>query len=541
MHAHAAKQGPSAIRAALSTPRRRWGLAAAAVVLPIALIASSCGSAAPAPPSVRVVKGSVNRTVSATGSLQPISEQKLGFAKGGRLVQLMVSVGQQVNAGQVLARVDDFDAQADLAEARARLDRELARLDKLQDSNNTDAAEEDADHAEDILGATRDQSDILDQANNDSVIRAQRQLDQDRKTLRQIQAQAKADQDKCNRSLTGNSHRYDGYGDSADLATKDKRGLLLENPLDAMSPSCKRAEHGKQAVASFQRKIDFTERGIQGWQRRSDLDQARQKIAEATARREAAAAKNAAKSAGRDLPHDIDEQEARIAEAESNVRRAQRSVANTTLIASVAGTVSSINGAIGEYIGSGAGTTARAPGGAALPDMDSGASLDGNTNSKAYRPGGAAFLVLKNVNSFQVVVPFEESDAALIAPNQKVQVSFDAVPGLTRAGTVAAIAPTGTQIQSVNNYYATIVLNEVDPRLRGGLTAETKVIVGGVNTVLVAPTAAIQRGGNSGIVQVLQPDGTTRRVQVQLGLIGDTTTQILEGLSEGQQVVIAQS
>jgi len=72
------------------------------------------------------------------------------------------------------------------------------------------------------------------------------------------------------------------------------------------------------------------------------------------------------------------------------------------------------------------------------------------------------------------------------------------------------------------------------------LTAETKVVVGAVNNVLVVPTAAVQRGGQSGVVQVLQPDGTTRQVQVLLGLVGDLNTEIVDGVREGDQVVIAQ-
>jgi HlyD family secretion protein len=84
------------------------------------------------------------------------------------------------------------------------------------------------------------------------------------------------------------------------------------------------------------------------------------------------------------------------------------------------------------------------------------------------------------------------------------------------------------------------VLNQVDPRLKGGLTAETKVIVGSADNVLVVPTAAVQRGGQSGVVQVMGPDGNPRQVQVNLGLVGDTMTEIVDGLKEGQQVVLAQ-
>jgi HlyD family secretion protein len=196
---------------------------------------------------------------------------------------------------------------------------------------------------------------------------------------------------------------------------------------------------------------------------------------------------------------------------------------------------------VGEFVGSGSGTTALAPGGrAALPDLDSGASSgsDSAPDQNAVRPGGSSFITLKNINSFQIVVPFEETDAALVTPNQKVRVTFDALPGLERDGTVGTIAPTGAQIQDVNNYYGTILLNQTDPRLKGGMTAEAKVVVGGVDNVLVVPTAAVQRGAGTGLVQVLQPNGSTRQVQVQLGLVGDSTTQVLAGVTEGQQVVL---
>jgi HlyD family secretion protein len=514
-----------------------------AVTLPLVLVAAGCGSAAPSPTAVRVVRGTVARTVSATGTLQPISEQKLAFAKGGKLVAVMVSVGQQVKAGQVLAHVDDFDAEQDLQEAQAKLGREQARLAEIQDSNKADAARDDAGHAKDILDATKDQSDTINEANDRAVQEAQDRLETDRAALRDVQREAAGDQDRCNRSLTGGAHRYSGYGDYTDLGTKDRKGLLLESPLDPKSPSCTRAEKGKSVVAAYQRRVENDQHAIANNQRRADVDHAEQQVSLQNAKRDAAAADDDADGKEATRPDTIDEQQANVADARTDLRRAQREITDTTLTAPVAGTVASINGAVGEYLGAGGGTTAMAPGArAALPDLDSAASSSSNSGGNTPQPpGGDSFITLKNVDTYQIVVPFEETDAALVQPNQKATVTFDALPGLTRDGTVTSIAPTGTQIQDVNNYYATIVLNNVDPRLRAGMTTEARVVVGGVNNTLVVPTAAIQRGGNSGIVQVLQPDGTTRQVQVQLGMIGDTTTQIVDGLTEGQQVVISQS
>jgi HlyD family secretion protein len=519
-------------------------MACLALTLPLLAMTAACGHDDSAPTAVRVVRGTVDRTVSATGTLQPLTEQKLGFNEGGKLVALFVSVGQQVLAGQPLARIDDFDAQQDLQQAKAKLDHRQAALARLRDGDRTNAASDDAGHAKDVLRAIQDENDTLNQANNRAIEVAQKQLDDDRDALRQLQQEASVDQDRCNRSLTGGPHRYGGYGDYLDLASKGKKGLLLESPLDPKSPSCSRAEKGKSLVGNYQRRIQQDQRAIEANQRRADIDAVRQKVAVENARRDAAAAGDAADTAKDEAPHDIDAAMADVRDAQTDVRRAQREVANTTLAAPVAGTVSSINGQVGEFIGSGSGTTALAPGGhTALPDLDSGASsgADPSGDQNPTRPGGLSFITLKNINSFQMVVPFEETDAALVAPNQKVRVTFDALPDLERDGTVGTIAPTGAQIQDVNNYYGTILLNQTDPRLKGGMTAEAKVIVGGVDNVLVVPTAAVERGGNSGVVQVLQPNGSTRQVQVQLGLVGDSTTQVLAGVSEGQQVVVSPS
>ena len=78
----------------------------------------------------------------------------------------------------------------------------------------------------------------------------------------------------------------------------------------------------------------------------------------------------------------------------------------------------------------------------------------------ASRPGGSQFIVLEDVNQLQVVLPFEESDAAQILPNQNVTVGFDAIPDLTRDGRVLSVAPSGTAISGIISYYVTVVLND---------------------------------------------------------------------------------
>ena len=145
--------------------------------------------------------------------------------------------------------------------------------------------------------------------------------------------------------------------------------------------------------------------------------------------------------------------------------------------------------------------------------------------------------MLDNVDSFEVVVPFEESDAVRLAPNQRVDVRFDAIPDLTLPGTVVAVSPSASALSGVISYYATVALSQGDPRLRNGQTAQASVVTDELRDVIAVPNAAIRRQGGRTQVTVQRFDGP-RVVDITPGVVGDTYTQVLSGLSEGDEVVL---
>ena len=96
------------------------GAIAVAMVVAVSLVAVSCLSQPTAtPPTVRVDRGPVALAVSASGNIAPSGQQKLGFANGGTVRELAVKVGDRVQPGQVLARIDDTEAQQTLLQRRA--------------------------------------------------------------------------------------------------------------------------------------------------------------------------------------------------------------------------------------------------------------------------------------------------------------------------------------------------------------------------------------------------------------------------------------
>src|SRR5215204_920709 len=75
-------------------------------------------------------RGNIVQSVEATGPISAPSTLPLNFKSAGRLAELDVSVGDRVEAGQVLARLDTADLEAQRAQAQANLAQASANYDK---------------------------------------------------------------------------------------------------------------------------------------------------------------------------------------------------------------------------------------------------------------------------------------------------------------------------------------------------------------------------------------------------------------------------
>jgi HlyD family secretion protein len=76
--------------------------------------------------SVPVRRGSIEETVTATGTLSPVGAVELGAEVTGKLTKVAVDVNDAVKEGQVLAEIDPDQLSARVEEARAQLQSALA-------------------------------------------------------------------------------------------------------------------------------------------------------------------------------------------------------------------------------------------------------------------------------------------------------------------------------------------------------------------------------------------------------------------------------
>ena len=88
------------------------------------------------------------------------------------------------------------------------------------------------------------------------------------------------------------------------------------------------------------------------------------------------------------------------------------------------------------------------------------------------------------------------------------------------------------------SYPVVVDLPASNSTLFTGSTANVVIDTGSVSNVLAVPTSAVETTGTRSYVLEADKGELTRKV-VKVGMVGDTYTQVLSGLSDGQSVVLA--
>ena len=587
----------------------------------ITVVAVSCsGNNETGPPTVVVDRGTVALAVSASGSIAPGGRQSLGFADGGTVTEVLVNVGDQVQPGQVLARIDDTVARQTLAQRQATLAQQTATLNKLIGGNTRRggrglAGQGPGHRAGDAPAGRRDErrEPVGHLAGPDAAELRQVVAGPGRAAVRRRPVRVpgepphhhgdshdaacsrrdRADHRPADRRAhdapdgrpaagrPAGHHRHrdrasphDPADQPADAPSPELRRLrgsggngdsggngrvitervglrAASSPLDddvdddvaladgRTGAACSRLLSDRSAVQQAEGAVVASQTALDAAEERENTDRAAGDVSIQNAQQGVVTAQNQLGTAGNDRPQDIAAQRAQVEDARAGVVIAQRDLDETVIIAPAVGTVTAINGTAGEVVAPPSAVTALAPGGRAPLPATSGGTGTGTGGSAA--PGAGAFLTLDSANSFQVVVPFEEADAARVLPGQPVQVSVDALPNDTLTGRVTSVAPSGVDLSGIVSYYATITVDGAADRLRDGQTAEADVRVEVADNVLRVPAAAVRRSGGQPTVTITGPDGTPVSMPFLAGLVGDDYVEVRSGLTDGDKVELPQA
>jgi len=146
-------------------------------------------------------------------------------------------------------------------------------------------------------------------------------------------------------------------------------------------------------------------------------------------------------------------------------------------------------------------------------------------------------LVDPSVVEMSAVV--DEIDIAQVNPGQRATISVDALPDVELSGEVATVPPFGEVRSGVVSYSVTIsVVAPSGVQLLEGMSAIADIVVYEVNDILLVPNEAIEGSmSGRGIVMVMVNDQPEARM-VTLGESDYQWTEVVEGLQEGDLVII---
>lgn len=234
---------------------------------------------------------------------------------------------------------------------------------------------------------------------------------------------------------------------------------------------------------------------------------------------------------------DIDAQAAQVESSRAQLQIAQKALAGAKMVSPMDGIVSEVNGGEGQR-------------------------ATANNNSTSSSSG---FMVIIS-DALQVKAQINEADIGSLEIGQKAELTVNAFPNKTFTGKVNSISPQATTVSNVQVYNTVIQLDENQQGLKAGMPTNVNIIINRRENVLTIAKGAVTYAtsylsnigqnvavkpastdgkGNSGStgssVLVLDKSGKPVPRQVVLGLSDQKNYEIIEGLNEGDTVVVGDS
>ncbi len=171
--------------------------------------------------------------------------------------------------------------------------------------------------------------------------------------------------------------------------------------------------------------------------------------------------------------------------------------------------------------------------------------IDGVAFGRAIQPGqtigkGQIVTRVSNFTRMNLILRVDEIDVPKVSAGQTANVLIWGPQGQQPCeGEVAELGSKGDPRDGMASFNITISL--MNPGfLQPGMGAEAQIFVSKKSDVLLCPVEALYKEEGQWFVD-LKEDGKRVPVEIKVGLMNDTFAEIIEGLSEGQEVVVGMS
>ncbi len=209
----------------------------------------------------------------------------------------------------------------------------------------------------------------------------------------------------------------------------------------------------------------------------------------------------------------ISQARAEVAQAQATVDRANEELSNATIRSPINGMVLSRDLEIGSPVSS-------------ILNMGSAATL---------------VMVLGDISQVYVRGKVDEADIGVVKTNQPARIKVETFKNREFEGTVTQISPLGVDKDNVVTFEVKVSIKNSGGELKANMTANAEILLEEHTKTLIIPESAViydaQRNASVEIPARGAPKGRDR-VAVKVGIGNGTRTEILEGLSEKQQVIL---
>jgi len=424
-------------------------------------------------------RGDIILYASGTGTLIPAAEAAFGFGSSGQVTEILAGIGDQVEAGQILARLDDTSAQNSL---------KSAQRDYLELTSQTSivSAKQQVAELEDELTSARA---TLGWLVSPSVVTWEERVAEAETALQQAKDEGSSEKiaaaeqtlKLAQTNLTYAQNAYYNYlvENFAETETFGSRGSEYEVIV--------KDEDGNPVI-NYPTELEITLARTNYELAKAQLQEARWYLSALQ---------------GEEIPVNATGSNlAKLEEARTKLENAQLDVESTQLIAPISGIVTSLDFSVGD-----------------------------NVNTSAV-------VTIADLSTPYLEIFLDETDWDKITVGYAVEVTFDAVEEKIYTGTVAQVDP-GLSTQQNTSYVRALV--ELDPQQAGlhlpiGAGAAVDVIGGRTENAILVPVDALRETSpGSYAVFVIENDTPKLRV-VEIGLKDLFYAEVLSGLEPGDVV-----
>lgn len=509
--------------------------------------------------------------ITSSGTVQPVQRVNLSPKGSGRIAELFVEQGDKVEAGQIIARMESRDVEAQLAQAIAREASVRAKLAKIQAGNRSEdiaSAQARLDQAQASLAQLQAGSRVEEvagararlqqsQANLQKLRTGTRveEVSQGQAKLAQAQARlADAQTGSSKQEIAQAQSQIDSSKAQAELTAKRvernrslvQEGALAKDKLDELvkenrtaqaklTESQKRLQQVEESrlsqIQQLQAAVQVEQQGLKQLQNgtrseeiaksEAEVAEAKSKLAqvengsrpEEIAKAEAAVAEAKSQFVVQEngsRPEEIAQAQAELAEAQAQVRYQEVQLEDTKVRAPFAGVITQRYAIQGAFV------------------------TPATSASEATSATSTSIVAL--ARDVEVLAKVPEADISQIKPGQEVEIVADAYPDKVFKGKVKLIAPEAVKERDVTLFQVRVAIDTGKDFLQSGMNVDLRFVGQKLSNALVVPTVAIVT--NKGQTGVLVPD-EKKQPKFQAVTVGSTIgnkIQILEGAKAGDRV-----